>query len=280
MGWETRGNNRYYYRKRRQADGTVVSEYVGYGLIGDLYHSKDGIERHERTVARLALQDLQTANRRIEQVIEAYRRPAREAIHTALRACGFHQHKGQWRLKRGETSTVADEIVKATGTELAEYYELRKAADGKKPGPALARLREYIQNHPSLFDGQSVFANTTIQEVINCCTPSETNRIHLRGEVDALRRSLGATTATPLERILIDDVALCWLRMQIFEQLYSANYDKSGGVTLTKAAYLERRLSATRRRYLQSIEALARVRGLLSRIGVQVNIAQQQIVNG
>jgi len=171
------------------------------------------------------------------------------------------------------------EIVTATRAELAEYHTLRKAAEGKKSGPELAHLREYVQKHPNVFDGYSAFADATLEEVIHSCTPSETNRIHLRAEADALRRSLGSATAIPLERLLIDDVVLCWLRMQIFEQLYTANYATGSGVTLAKADYLERRLTATRRRYLQSIEALARVRGLLSRVGVQVNIAQQQAIS-
>jgi hypothetical protein len=81
-----------------------------------------------------------------------------------------------------------------------------------------------------------------------------------------------------MERLLIDDIALCWLRLQTMEDLYSHNYERAKGDGLRLSRYLEGRLSATRRRYLQSIESLARVRGLLSRIGVQVNFARQQII--
>ncbi len=76
-------------------------------------------------------------------------------------------------------------------------------------------------------------------------------------------------------------VVLYWLRLQFFEQTYTRNYNTGDGVSFAKAAYLEKRLSATQRRYLRAVESLSRVQGLLARAGVQINVAQQQlVVNG
>lgn len=82
--------------------------------------------------------------------------------------------------------------------------------------------------------------------------------------------------ASPIEKLLLDDIVLCWLRLQFMEYRYTNEFN--GSVSITKADHLERRLSATRRRYLQAVESLAKVRRLLSRAGVQVNVAQQQVV--
>ena len=41
MGWETRGNGTYYYRKVRRG-GRVCSEYVGRGLVADMLADIDG----------------------------------------------------------------------------------------------------------------------------------------------------------------------------------------------------------------------------------------------
>jgi hypothetical protein len=138
------------------------------------------------------------------------------------------------------------------------------------------KVRRYAQQHPSLFDGASLLADSTIKVIMDEIEMKETTRICITGELYALRRSLGAETATPLEKLLIEDVALCWLRLQFVEQMYSQNLNGAG---ITKRTYLEQWLSATRRRYLQALESLARVRALLARVPLQVNIAQQMLVH-
>ena len=47
MGWETRGNNTYYYRKRRVGP-SVVSEYAGSGKAGLLAERIDTEGRKTR----------------------------------------------------------------------------------------------------------------------------------------------------------------------------------------------------------------------------------------
>jgi hypothetical protein len=100
--------------------------------------------------------------------------------------------------------------------------------------------------------------------------------IAVRRQAEQMARELGAEQASPLERLLIDQVVIAWLRWQSVEWTYQRNFEQS--ITLTKAFYLEKRLTAAHRRYLQAIESLARVRRLLARAPVQINIAQQQVV--
>jgi hypothetical protein len=282
MAWEERGRKTYFYRKV-WSNGTCQSEYCGQGSIGGLFAHTIGVQHHERTMARLALQDFVQEQRQIDRAIDAYRRELRGIVAATLQALGFHQHRRQWRLRREATDPMSDEIVKDTKSEQAEYLELMQAAEkakgkGAQGAPAVEKLRAYATAHPAVFDGVSKLARTTLHEVIASFTPNEPTQIHVKGEVSGLQRALGIATATPLEKLLIADVTICWVRLQAMEQVYSANYNTGNGVTFAKAAYLESRLSATRRRYLQSVEALARVRGLLSRVGMQVNIANQQVV--
>lgn len=281
MAWEKRRNGRsYFYQKRRSADGRVASVYVGRGPLADLTSQLDASERQNRTIARLALRELKGRIQRIDGAIVEYRRQVRGLVADTLQRAGFYRHKGQWRLRRREKRNMANELAeKATLDEAIEYRDLMMAAEGKGKGEALKNLRNFAQKHPDLFARISVLATTTLTGIINSCAQDDVTRIHLEGEVAALKRSLGIDVATPLERLLIDDLCVCWMRMHAMEQTYSAHYASSNGVTHATGLYLERRLSATRRRYLQSLEALARVRRLLSRVGVQVNIAQQQIVN-
>jgi hypothetical protein len=90
-----------------------------------------------------------------------------------------------------------------------------------------------------------------------------------------MRKALGFDTCPAIERPLIQHVVLCWLRLHICE-LYYERHTK--GATLTVATFWENTLSANQRRYLRSVETLARIRKL--NLTIQVNVAHQQIVTG
>ncbi len=92
-----------------------------------------------------------------------------------------------------------------------------------------------------------------------------------------IKMGLGYESAPELERLLIDEIAMCWLRIGEAEAMYSQIM--SGTHDADKAMYAERRLSACHARYTRSCESLARVRRLSGIIpAVQVNIAERQIV--
>jgi hypothetical protein len=112
MGWEKRGNGRYYYEKRR-VDGRVRSVYVGHGLVGELSeqwaHCKrtGQLDTEEEFNAALDA-DCEYHDRRAiearEREVLANERMLRAIVSEALRQAGYHQHKRQWR-KRRSTQT-------------------------------------------------------------------------------------------------------------------------------------------------------------------------------
>ncbi|MBX7253223.1 MAG: hypothetical protein K1X50_14675 [Candidatus Promineofilum sp.] len=53
MGWETRGNGTYYYRKARDG-GRVVSEYIGAGMLAEAYAELDAEARAAAASSRAA----------------------------------------------------------------------------------------------------------------------------------------------------------------------------------------------------------------------------------
>lgn len=99
MGWETRGNNKYYYRKEREPGGTVRSVYVGAGPVGELAALYDMQERHdkslERTERQQLIKDLNQHNEVVKEVLELNR----SLLAAAMIATGHYQHKRQWRRK-------------------------------------------------------------------------------------------------------------------------------------------------------------------------------------
>jgi hypothetical protein len=99
MAWEMRGNNRYYYRKKK-VGGKVVSEYVGRGLVAQEIASMDLVGRQERNrelgVIKKERYELGLLDRQVMHSISVMNR----LVGVLLIMSGFHKHKGQWRKER------------------------------------------------------------------------------------------------------------------------------------------------------------------------------------
>ena len=92
MAWETRGNNRYYYKKRR-IGRKVVSSYAGTGpMVEEMVLHEDRrreLIKTNRQEAGLMEQQITKASQLTKYITEG-----------VLLVSGFHKHKGQWRRKR------------------------------------------------------------------------------------------------------------------------------------------------------------------------------------
>lgn len=175
-----------------------------------------------------------------------------------------------------------DEIAQHERPKTQEQVErlvdrLLATVNAQKPTKAqLAELREALEHAPSLVGVLGDMSSQLRYKIIEAMAPQPGLHIAVRKQAEQMAKELGIEQASPLERMLIDLVVIAWLRWQSVEWNYQSNFAQS--ITLTKGIYLEKRLTAAHRRYLQSIESLARVRRLLARAPVQINIAQQQVV--
>jgi hypothetical protein len=98
-----------------------------------------------------------------------------------------------------------------------------------------------------------------------------------RVKMEQIKTDLGYDSAPEFERLLIDQIALCWLRVGEAEAMYSQIM--SATHKSDKAEYAEKRLTACMSRYTRSLESLARMRRDVIP-AIQMNIAGQQIVKG
>jgi hypothetical protein len=92
-----------------------------------------------------------------------------------------------------------------------------------------------------------------------------------RQRLVSMRADLGHDSSTPLERLLIQQVTLCWLNLSLLEYRH-VNIMKQS-ITLALGAYWDKRLTTAQHRFTRAAESLARVRRLSRRIPMQVNIA-------
>ena len=90
-----------------------------------------------------------------------------------------------------------------------------------------------------------------------------------------MRQSLGYDSASELQRLLIDRVVVCWLRVQQAENVKSGK-DKEGH-RRQWATVWERRLQMAHHNFLSACKTLAQVRKLLRPRIAQVNIGEQQV---
>lgn len=99
MGWETRGNGRYYYRKVRDG-GRVRSEYLGAGVVAELLAEVDDLDRQRRQLEAEEWQDVIDAERRHGAPLAEVDRMVQGMASAVLIAAGYHTHRRQWRRQR------------------------------------------------------------------------------------------------------------------------------------------------------------------------------------
>lgn len=92
----------------------------------------------------------------------------------------------------------------------------------------------------------------------------------IRAEMKAKRQELGFEEASPLERLLIHEVVLCFAHHEIATRQYALCLKNSP--TFAQAEWNEKRISQAQRRLLRAVETLAKVQKL-KLPNIQVNIA-------
>lgn len=116
-------------------------------------------------------------------------------------------------------------------------------------------------------------AATATQGTIDAWFSTALTREAVTRMVQDLKDQLGYAQSPALERILIDQVVLCWLRLHQQETAYT-NRLVGKEYTYQTALFWEKRLSDSQRRYTRACESLARVRKLTRGLPpVQINIA-------
>jgi hypothetical protein len=93
---------------------------------------------------------------------------------------------------------------------------------------------------------------------------------------DALRDEMAGPNASPLERILAERIAVCWVHVQWADSIYVQTL-KQGNASLALIEHLQKRQDRCHRRLLTGVQSLATVRKLMRPTVAQVNIAEKQV---
>jgi hypothetical protein len=94
----------------------------------------------------------------------------------------------------------------------------------------------------------------------------------LEQKMQSLQAELAGPNPSPLERLLAERIAICWLHLYTLEAIYA----RKESVSVEHGNYFQENISRAHRRYLSAIKTLATVRKLAVPV-VQVNIAKKQV---
>jgi hypothetical protein len=149
--------------------------------------------------------------------------------------------------------------------------------DGKHSQADVTALRRIMRDKPNQLSRAADLCAVAFEDAIRLADGDNALFAELvRDRREVLRGELGYEQALPAEKLLVDEVALCWLRHYQAELIYTHSAaDKNR--TMEQGGYWEKRVAATQRRYLRAIETLARVGKLLRSVTLQVNIANKQV---
>lgn len=178
-----------------------------------------------------------------------------------------------------------DSLVAAGQRYLQELLDAtqRPGADAKD----VATLERLFNESPIVWQAVSLAHNAALVAIETESEGRDGSRVIMKANYRGIQRELGHENGSPMERLLIEHVALCWLRLQTLEQRYSRVM--SGSITLTLGQYWEKRLSAAQRRYLRACTTLARIRkmrlpamqvNVATEGGQQVNVAGVVVASG
>ncbi len=151
---------------------------------------------------------------------------------------------------------------------------VRRCYEEEKPED-IKELRLALKEDPSLFRGvldisdgiQSMLADLVFDR-----DSQPAANLGVNAHVRSMKNDMYYDQVPVLERLLIDDIVNSWLHFIYIEMKYTRFLNEGG--TFIEGNYWERKLSSSQRRYLRSIETLARVRKITGST-YQVNIATE-----
>lgn len=152
--------------------------------------------------------------------------------------------------------------------EIEDYGEIIDRAEAGDRS-VLPRLREILERFPDIAEE---LGNLT--EMARSALRSRFKRDSLllgevlEAEEAALSAEIVGPNPTVLERLLSDQIVLCWQHLRYLE----ISYGQTHGYTFREGEYYQRCLDRAQRRYLSAIKTLAQIRKL-GLPAMQVNIA-------
>jgi hypothetical protein len=124
----------------------------------------------------------------------------------------------------------------------------------------LPQLQELLDGRPDLWGWAGDLAAHARESLLGLAAGNSLLvRESIRRKMDELAAGLAESIDSPVERLLIDRVVLCWVQVHLAD-LDAVALDQGAA---PRAAHARQRQNAAQKRYVQAIKALAVVRRML-----------------
>lgn len=147
-----------------------------------------------------------------------------------------------------------------------EEFEKAKAliqkTDKENPKPEdLAEMKRLLDNNSIVLEIKEM-SERAINSVLKSISTSALNQELMSRQIGEKRDGFGYGNSSVIEKMLIDQVILCHLRLNYLEVIYTAKFENSH--SLDHGIYWEKRLNAAQKRFMNACETLSKVRKLIS----------------
>jgi hypothetical protein len=161
--------------------------------------------------------------------------------------------------------------------ELAGWLTAMSQRAGTGDEAASRALIEACRTVPKLWEIMSTLSSMAVRSWVDLLAAdgpgAGVTRRTIEKEIERKRKEVAGTDASPLEHLLAERVALCWVAATHADAQYTRKL--KDGMSFREGEYYSKRCEQTQRQLLKAIESLARVRRLLT--PMQINIGQNQI---
>lgn len=147
---------------------------------------------------------------------------------------------------------------------VGKFFELVCKANKSGKSEDARKLREWAAaNRPDsgVWRGLTITLEGQLKDKIS--TSAGTSAM-VEIETRGMRESFGYDSATEIEKLMINRVVMCWLRVMMAENYLSQTQKESKLVTAWEFA--ERSLMRANSKYIRAVESLARIRVLVQKV--------------
>lgn len=172
-----------------------------------------------------------------------------------------------------EITKAKASVLKDIGLDIDTFIALIKRCMKKKPAKEdLRELRKSLQKTPQLYMIVMDMGETIRLQLIQKAIDQKAAQFSIEAQTEVMRQGLGFEQSPLLEQMLIENVIICWLRLQWAEYQLTGFMGSGGSNSMSEITHWERRLSTAQQRFLRASNSLAKVRKLTHGT-VQINIA-------